>query len=153
MRTLLRLAVEPLTTDEERELIAAAQDGDLQARNRIIMRHIPAMVTVAKEYRHKRGYPCYVETDDLVHVCVMGVIHAIRKFNPAKTTGTFLSYSRFWMRSYLNNAMLEYGLWHVPRSVTREYNRGKLTPATRLAVERYHEMAQLDTQGTDNQNT
>jgi len=145
--SLLRRAVQVPTDEEDRQLLTLAQGGDLSARNELIMRHMPFVIKVASEHYAYRQRPRYVTRDDLIQVCVIGVIHAIRKYNPARATTRFIYYAKYWMRDYMDKALYEYKLYRVPPSVLLQYRKGILdrpgSAKTKQAVEWFQEMQYL----------
>jgi len=135
-KSLLRQRVRVPTPEEDIALITAAQSGNIQARNELIVRHLPIILTIAGQYHAKKERPTHVEIEDLAHVCVFGVIHAIRKYDVRKAMGRFIAYAKYWMRHYMDKAMNEYEMIRVPASTRFAYEKGKLSnPATKKAIE------------------
>lgn len=111
MQSLLRKPVEIPARQEEDALLRSAQQGDTAARNELIQRHMPAILNASR--RHHQPY--FFGDDDLAHECVLGMCHAIRKFDERKTTGRFLSYAWLWMRSYMQRGIERGSLMPIPR--------------------------------------
>ncbi|MET4697842.1 RNA polymerase sigma-32 factor [Constrictibacter sp. MBR-5] len=81
-----------LSRDEEADLAARAAKGDAAAADRLISSHLPFVRAVARRYS-RYGAP----VNDLVQEGVIGLIHAVRKFNPE--SGVRLStYAGWWVR-------------------------------------------------------
>lgn len=151
--SLLRIPVQIPTHEEDLKLISRAQAGSIDARNELIMRHMPAIIQFAG-LRHKiHGSPRHIEVEDLIHVGVFGMIHAIRKYDISKAHGRFIVYARYWLRSYMTKAVNTNRLWYVPESTRFAYEHGKLhNPATQRAVMYFNYMGKLkdSTRAVDN---
>ena len=86
------MAEDFLSRDEEADLAVRAAKGDAAAADRLISSHLPFVRTVARRYS-RYGAP----VNDLVQEGVIGLIHAVRKFNPE--SGVRLStYAGWWVR-------------------------------------------------------
>jgi len=148
-KSLLRYPVDIPTHEEDLQLIAKAQTGRtkskrLAARNELIIRHMPAIIVYAGVHHRAHGSPRHVEVEDLVHVGVFGVVHAIRKFNKSKTVGRFISYARYWMRNYMNKAINEYRMYTIPLTTRFAYSHGTLdNPETKRAIEHFRDVVFL----------
>lgn len=145
-KSLLRYQVDIPTHEEDLYLIATAQTAKrkktrLAARNELIVRHMPAIINYAGCFYRTHNSPLHVEVEDLVHVGVFGVAHAIQKFNRHKTVGRFISYARYWMRSYMHKAVNEYRMYTIPLSTRFAYERGKcVKPETIEAVKHFRDI-------------
>jgi RNA polymerase sigma-32 factor len=81
-----------LSRDEEAALALRAAKGDTAAADRLISSHLPFVRTVARRYS-RYGAP----VNDLVQEGVIGLIHAVHRFNPE--SGVRLStYAGWWVR-------------------------------------------------------
>ena len=69
----------PLDRDAEREAIAALRAGDLTARARLIEHNLRLVVFIAKRYESTG-----VGLEDLISIGTIGLIKAIRSFDPDK---------------------------------------------------------------------
>ncbi len=69
----------PEMTEEERELLRRAQNGDRAARDRIVTAYNDRIVSVAAEYRDS-GTP----TEDLIQEGYIGLIYALDRCDPAQ---------------------------------------------------------------------
>jgi RNA polymerase primary sigma factor len=78
---------------EERDMVALAQAGDTHAREQLLIRHSPFVVTVVKKYRN-RG----VECTDLFNLGMIGLDTAITKFDMEKYPHRLISYGVWWSR-------------------------------------------------------
>jgi len=143
-KSLLRNKVDIPTHEEDLKLLKNAKKGNIKARNELIVRHLPAMIQFASGHYKARNRPTHLELEDLIHVCVFGMVHAIRKFDQEKTRGRFIQYARHWMRNYIDKAIEEYKLYRIPVSTKFAYSRGKLCKkSTKLAIDHYREMVSI----------
>lgn len=81
-----------LDKDLTNELVLQAQQGDLNARDKVIRANLRFVVSVAKQFQN-RGVPLM----DLVSSGNEGLIKAISLFDPTKGV-VFLSYAVWWIR-------------------------------------------------------
>jgi RNA polymerase sigma-32 factor len=102
--SLLRAAAQQpmLAHDEEARLAREASAGNREAEGRLILSHLRFVIKIARGYRSS-GLPM----SDLVQQGTLGLIHAVRKFNPDR--GIRLStYAMWWIRASIQE--------HVVRS-------------------------------------
>lgn len=145
MSTFLAGKAVKLTEQQEKDLLLKAKDGDIDARNQLIMRHLPLLISKANYFHRKHCCARHCESEDLIHVCVLAVIHAIKKFDP--TNGCKLaSYAGFWVKCYLQNARYEYSMFDIPRTTRESYarNKDRMRPSTRWAVEHFAELQRIE---------
>ncbi|MBS3095462.1 sigma-70 family RNA polymerase sigma factor [Candidatus Woesearchaeota archaeon] len=92
LSTLLSCALKHiiLPEDEIRDLIARAQNNDVNAKNKIIESNIKVIVKIAKKHA-KNG-----NIEDLVSEGVIGATRAIYKFELSRTT-KFITYADYWI--------------------------------------------------------
>ena len=76
-----------LSREEERELLTKAKQGDIDARNKIVMANQRFVIKIAKQYAN-RGIPF----EDLISEGNIGLIHAVEKFDLSKDCH-FLTYA------------------------------------------------------------
>lgn len=69
----------PLTQEEERQYLARARDGDLEARNILIERNLRLVAHIMKKY-----YTQTSEQEDLISIGTIGLIKGITTFDPDK---------------------------------------------------------------------
>ena len=81
-----------LSREEERELLTKAKQGDINARNKIVMANQRFVIKIAKQYAN-RGIPF----EDLISEGNIGLIHAVEKFDLSKDCH-FLTYAVWWIR-------------------------------------------------------
>lgn len=97
-----RAADEPfLTPDEERDLAARSQQGDDGAVERLVRSHLRFVEKVARKYR-RYGIPM----PDLVQEGTIGLIQAIRKFDPSQGT-RLATYAGWWVRSAIQEHVVK----------------------------------------------
>jgi RNA polymerase sporulation-specific sigma factor len=71
----------PLSPEDEKECILKMQNGDKEARDKLINHNMRLVAHVVKKYNGS------AETDDLISVGSIGLIKAINSYNPDKGTG------------------------------------------------------------------
>lgn len=69
----------PLPAEEEKECLNRMAQGDRGARNRLIEHNLRLVAHIAKKYENSG-----VEQDDLISIGSIGLIKAIKTFNPKK---------------------------------------------------------------------
>jgi RNA polymerase primary sigma factor len=83
-----------LTPEEERELIKRAQQGDKEARDKLVMANQRYVIKLARKfYMQLNGK---VDFQELVHIGNLGLLKALNKFNLSKET-RFLTYAGYWI--------------------------------------------------------
>ena len=83
----------PLTASEEVELFYKYYDGDLKAREELIVRNLRFVISVAKQFYNKNKSPM----GDLINEGNYGLIKAVERFDV--TYGNkFISYAVWWIR-------------------------------------------------------
>ncbi len=91
-----------LDREEERELARRAGAGDATAEEKLVASHLGFVVRIAKAYR-RTGVPM----SDLIQEGMVGLVQAVRRFNPDKDV-RLTTYAVWWIRA----AMLD----HIVRS-------------------------------------
>lgn len=71
----------PLRAEEERACLEQAAAGDLAARNQLIEHNLRLVAHIIKKYYAAAG-----DQEDLISIGVIGLIKAIRTFDPSKNT-------------------------------------------------------------------
>src|SRR3989338_3301771 len=91
-----------LTAEEERKLaIAYREKGDKEAARKLVSSHLRLVVKIAMEYRS-----AYANVLDLIQEGSVGLLHAVKKFDPEK--GARLAhYASLWIRSYILKFILD----------------------------------------------
>lgn len=94
-----------LSKDEETRLVLAWQrDGDLAARDRLLLSFEPLVFRTAIKWC-KRA-PAYV--DDLIQEGNLGLMKALEKFDTSRNH-RFSTYAAWWAWSYMGDYLLKYG--------------------------------------------
>ncbi len=99
-----------LGREEERDLARRAEKGDAAAAEKLITSHLGFVVNVAKGYR-RSGIPM----SDLVQEGVVGLVQAVRKFNP-DMDARLSTYARWWIRASIQDHIVR--SWSLVRLST-----------------------------------
>lgn len=86
----------PLTKEQEKELMKKAKNNDLVAKNKILSSNLKFVFGEAKKYKG-RGVPI----EDLISEGNLGLIYAFDKFDTSKNV-KFFSYAVWWIKAYMN---------------------------------------------------
>ncbi|MCC6748735.1 MAG: RNA polymerase factor sigma-32 [Deltaproteobacteria bacterium] len=134
-----------LTPEEEHELaVRYHTTGDLDAARRMVTANLRLVVKIAHEYRK-----AYQSLLDLVQEGNIGLMHAVKKFDPYRGV-KLTSYAAWWIRAYilkfiLNNwRLVKIGttqsqrklFFNLRREMERLQRLGVEEPAPRLLAER-----------------
>ncbi len=92
----------PLTPVEEKELVLRFMEKkDKEALKRLVQSHLRLVVKIALEYHRKSS----ASLMDLIQEGTLGLLNAIRKYNPFK--GVRLGvYAQWWIRAYILRYLL-----------------------------------------------
>lgn len=90
-----------LNAEQERELGAAVQEGDPEARERMIRANLRLVVSIAKRYR-KRGLTLL----DLIEEGNIGLVKAVERFDPGAET-RFSTYATWWIKQSIRRALID----------------------------------------------
>jgi RNA polymerase sigma-32 factor len=99
-----------LEKEEERELAVLAINGDRDATDRLIISHLNYVVKLAKGYR-RSGVPM----SDLIQEGMVGLVHAVRRFNPDKKV-RLSTYAMWWIRASMQDHIVR--SWSLVRLST-----------------------------------
>lgn len=83
----------PLTPAKEKELIRAAQKGDIKAQNTLVEANLKFVINVAANYQTPG-----IDIMDLVSAGNIGLIESIKTFNTDKEI-KFISYAVWWIKN------------------------------------------------------
>jgi RNA polymerase sigma-32 factor len=115
-----------LSADEEQDLaVRFREEGDLQAAHTLITSNLRFVVKVAGEYR---SYG--MKMLDLIQEGNIGLMMAVRKFDPAKGV-RLISYAVWWIRAYIQNhiisawSLLKIGTTQAQRKLFFKLNQAK----------------------------
>jgi RNA polymerase sigma-32 factor len=116
-RYLAEIAKYPLLTKKEEkqfaELVYQYQDKD--AAQKLVVSNLRLVVKIALGY-----YTAYSSIRDLIQEGNIGLIHAVRKYNPYKGT-KFSTYASFWIRAYIMKYIRN--TWSIVKIGTTEKQR------------------------------
>ena len=91
-----------LTPARERQLVMAAAAGDPEACEALVDAFLPAIAGVARLYRNVAA----VERAELLQEGVVGLLRAIRRFDPSLNT-PFWAYATWWVRQGMQQLISE----------------------------------------------
>ena len=91
-----------LTPARERQLVMAAAAGDPEACEELVDAFLPAIAGVARLYRNLAA----VERAELLQEGVVGLLRAIRRFDPSLNT-PFWAYATWWVRQGMQQLISE----------------------------------------------
>jgi RNA polymerase primary sigma factor len=107
-----------LTADEEKEVAAKIDDGDLAARERMILSNLRLVVKIAKRYIN-RGLPFL----DLIEEGNLGLIKAVERFQLTKEC-RFSTYATWWIRHYVERALVNQSrIIRLPVHISGDINK------------------------------
>src|SRR3989338_8294906 len=133
-----------LTAEEERKLaIAYREKGDKEAARKLVSSHLRLVVKIAMEYRQ-----AYYNILDLIQEGSVGLLHAVKKFDPDKGA-RFSYYATWWIRALIlkyildNFRLIKIGTTKTQRRLFYNLMREKrkiegmgIHPSSRLLAER-----------------
>ena len=109
-----------LSDGEIDELVRAARSGDPRAREQLVERFLPLVVSIARSYRVEG-----LELADLVQEGVVGLLRALERFDPDRGV-PFGAYARWWVRYSLQELRSDFMRpLSLPRQALRELSRLK----------------------------
>lgn len=92
----------PAGDEEAAALVARAQAGDLAARERLIERLLPLVVSLARRYRTEG-----LDQTDLVQEGVVGLLRALSRYDGGRGV-PFPAYATWWIRQSLQEARSDF---------------------------------------------
>lgn len=75
----MKTFLSPLATEEEQQLLRRMEEGDLQAKRRLIEHNMRLVAHVAKKY-----YSPNEDTEDLLSIGTIGLLKAVNTYDPQK---------------------------------------------------------------------
>ena len=93
-----------LTNDEEKELGKRKDKGDKDAFNKLVESNLMLVASIAHKYKSNRKH---LKLIDLIQDGNLGLIEAAKRFEQERGN-RFSTYARWWIRSYITNAIREY---------------------------------------------
>lgn len=92
-----------LTADEEKDLAIKAQNGDKEARNKLINSNLRLVVYYAKKYKGSK-----LDFLDLIQEGNIGLMKAVDKFDPNRST-RFSIYASWWIMQSISRGIADKG--------------------------------------------
>ncbi|HET6425190.1 MAG TPA: RNA polymerase sigma factor RpoD/SigA, partial [Planctomycetaceae bacterium] len=92
-----------LTAEEEKELAYRIQDGEKEARDRMVRANLRLVVNIARAYSNK-GLPL----QDLIEEGNLGLLRAVEGFDPEMNT-RFSTYASYWIKQSIKRALINSG--------------------------------------------
>jgi len=108
-----------MSRTQERELIAAAQAGNIRARNAVIEANLRFAMQVARQYQGNG-----LDIEDLIGFANIGLFEAVERFNPDKNV-KFTTFAVWYIRAELQKALNDLSrVVRIPshRTSTEEYS-------------------------------
>ena len=103
-----------MTREEEREKAQRVRmNGDKEAAQKLVLANLRLVVRIALDYH---GHNLL----DLVQEGNVGLMHAVRKYDPDRGT-RFSTYASFWIRAYMLKYLMD--TWSMVKIGTRESHR------------------------------
>jgi RNA polymerase primary sigma factor len=119
-----------LTADEEVVLAKRVQQGDLDAKQRMIEANLRLVISIAKRYRCKS-----MAFEDLVQEGIIGLMAAVTRYDPQKGY-RFSTYATHWIRQAIGRAIDNQGrMIRLPSHVSdavRKLERSRMALTRRL---------------------
>jgi RNA polymerase sigma factor (sigma-70 family) len=94
---------ERLTSQQERDLVIAAERGDRAARRKLVEAFMPQIGALARQFPTGR-----VEREDLIQEGVAGLLFAARRYDTRLGT-PFWAYASFWVRKSMQELEADLG--------------------------------------------
>jgi len=91
-----------LTAEEEAELLKRVEQGDQEAKNKLIVSNLRLVVSIAKRYARKSG----MSIEDLIQEGSIGLMRAVELFDRRKA-GKFSTYAHWWIRQAISRAVAD----------------------------------------------
>ncbi len=105
-----------LTPDEEFKLaVNFVKDNDMKAAEKLVTSNLRFVVKIAHEYKNYR-----VKFIDLIQEGNIGLMHAVKKFDPYKGY-RLISYAVWWIRAYMQNFVIK--SWSLVKIGTTQAQR------------------------------
>lgn len=127
-----------LTAEEEFQLaVRLKKNHDMEAAEKLVVSNLRFVVKIAHEYRNYG-----VKLADLIQEGNIGLMHAVKKFDPYKGY-RLISYAVWWIRAYMQNLIIK--SWSLVKIGTTQAQRKlffKLNQA-RKSLERLAEKKHL----------
>ncbi|AMV37381.1 sigma-70 family RNA polymerase sigma factor [Planctomyces sp. SH-PL62] len=93
-----------LTAEREQELAARIQAGDPKAREELIVANLRLVRSIAAEFRARNRA---IDLDDLIQEGNIGLMRAVRDFDPEAHGTRFVTYASCWIRHHIQRVLAE----------------------------------------------
>lgn len=103
---------------------------DLRVRNELMVRYLPLVESIAKRLSARLPRHALCDASDLAAFGVLGLVHAIERFDPERGTA-FASYARRRVHGEAVEGLR--GLDHVPRCAREREESGRSQPLPRIS--------------------
>src|SRR5262249_763575 len=102
LETYLREINEPplLIAEEEKQLAYRIEDGDSEARDRMVRANLRLVVNIARSYTGKG-----LGLQDLIEEGNLGLLRAVEGFDPSMNT-RFSTYASYWIKQSIKRALV-----------------------------------------------
>lgn len=104
-----------LTREEEKEIAENIQNGDKEAEQKMTVANLRLVVKIALDY-----YTYHLNVLDLIQEGNVGLLHAVKKYDPARGT-RFSTYASFWIRAYVLKYIMD--SWSIVKVGTKDSQR------------------------------
>src|SRR5215475_10471673 len=89
-----------LSADEEKQLAYRIEDGDSEARDRMVRANLRLVVNIARSYTGKG-----LGLQDLIEEGNLGLLRAVEGFDPTMNT-RFSTYASYWIKQSIKRALV-----------------------------------------------
>src|SRR4029077_13426159 len=89
-----------LSAEEEKELAYRIEDGDSEARDRMVRANLRLVVNIARSYTGKG-----LGLQDLIEEGNLGLLRAVEGFDPSMNT-RFSTYASYWIKQSIKRALV-----------------------------------------------
>jgi RNA polymerase sigma factor (sigma-70 family) len=103
--------------ENHNELLLKAKLGDKEAIRKVVESNIKLVVKIASKYTLQDD-----EFVEIINVGCLGLMRAIKKYDPSKGT-KFSTYAAMWIKSSIRNLMLQSNLLKLPVSMRSKKNK------------------------------
>ena len=118
-----------LTKEQEIELAKKAHDGDMEAKQELIVCNLRLVISIAVKYA--TGASKYLEASDLVQEGNLGLIRAVELFDP-EAGFRFSTYATWWIKQSIMRGIDDNSLIRIPVHVKEKIRSVKRAEAMLL---------------------